>query len=296
LPSRVSRAGLLPLAGAIALFGAAWPVTKLAVLHGASPAWFAFGRATLSCLSAAALVAVSGQHRVPGRGDILPLLTVGLLQLAGFFALGHLAIALAPAGRTAVLSNATGVWIVPLSVLLGEAVPPWQWLAAVLGLLGVFVIVGPWGANWAQPGLVLGDALLLGAALCWALAIVVIRRRPPRMSLLEMLPWAFLLASIALLPLALVHPVGHWDATGWAALLFIGLVAGPGGTWCVLQATRHLPMVVASTGFLGAPAFGLLLASVWLGEAMTPDLLLGAALILGGVVAASLPAARRRAA
>ena len=287
---------MLPLAGAIVLFGAAWPVTKLAVQHGAGPAWFALGRAALSCLGAAALVAVSGRGRAPGHADLLPLFAVGILQLAGFFALGHLAIALVPAGRTAVLSNATGIWIVPLSVLLGEVVPPRQWLAALLGLLGVLVIVGPWGTDWAQPGLVLGNALLLGAALSWALAMVAIRRWPPRMALFEMLPWAFLVASVALLPLALSRPVGHWDAAGWAALLFIGLVAGPGGTWCVLQATRQLPMVVASTGFLGAPALGLLLASVWLGEAMTPDLLLGAALILGGVATASLPSARRRAA
>ena len=293
MPSSLPRAGLWPLAGAVVLFGAAWPITKVAVEHGAGPAWFALGRAGFSGLASAVLVAATGRLRVPGRADLLPLFAVGLFQLAGFFALAHLAVALVPAGRTAVLSNATGVWIVPLSVLLGERVSSRQWLAAALGLLGVVVIVGPWGTDWSRPATVLGNALLLGAALSWALAMVAIRRRPPRMTMLEMLPWAFAIATVALLPLALSRPAGHWDGAGWAALLAIGMVAGPGGTWCVMQATRLLPMVVASTGFLAAPAVGLLLSSAWLGEALTPDLLLGSALILGGVAAAALPTMRR---
>ncbi len=147
---------------------------------------------------------------------------------------------------------------------------------------------------WSQPGVVLGNALLLGAALSWSLAMIALRRRPPTMSMLEMLPWAFGLATLALLPLALTRPVGRWDGEGWAAMLFIGLVAGPGGTWCVMQATRTLPMVVASTGFLGAPAVGVLLSSAWLGEALTPALLLGSALILGGVAAAPSAARKQR--
>ncbi len=277
----------------IVLFGAAWPITKVAVLHGAGPAWFALGRAGLSGLMATAVVSATGRLRVPGRADMPALLAVGFLQLAGFFALAHLAVALVPAGQTAVLSNAAGVWLVPLSVLLGERVPPRQWLAAGLGITGVVVLVGPSALDWSRPGILLGNALLLGAALSWALAMLVLRRRPPRMTMLEMLPWAFGIAALTLLPLALSRPTGQWDGAGWAALLSIGLVAGPVGTWCVMQATRLLPVTVSTTGFLAAPAVGLLLSSAWLGETLTPDLLLGSALILGGIAAATLPTPRR---
>lgn len=265
-------------------------MTKIALAHGAAPSWFALGRAALSGLGAAAALAVLGRLRVPGRGDVPALLALGLLQLAGFFALSHAAVALVPAGRTAVLSNATTVWIVPLSVLLlRESLPPRRWFAAGLGLLGVAVLTGPWAIDWAAPGVLAGHALLLGAALSWSLAMLAVRRWPPRLSMLELLPWAFALASLALLPLALAHAPGRWDAGALGALALIGVAIGPFGTWCVMQATVSLPTVVASVGFLGAPVVGLVLSALWLGEGLTPDLLAGAALILGGVVAAAWP-------
>ncbi len=68
-----------------------------------------------------------------------------------------------------------------------------------------------------------------------------------------------------------------------AGLLYIGLFAGPFGTWCVMEATAKLPVMVTSVGFLATPAAGLLLSTVWLDEGLGPDLVLGAVLILGGV-------------
>jgi len=289
VPPPTPRA-LLPLLGAIVLFGAAWPITKVAIVAGAGPAWFALGRAGLSSVGSAVLLLALGRMRRPGRADLPALLAVGVFQLAGFFALGHLAVALVPAGTTAVLSNATTVWIVPLSLLfLHEHIPARRWAATIVSVLGVIVLAGPWAIDWSRPGIVLGHVLLLGAALSWSIAMVALRRWPPRLTMLQMLPWAFAIATLILLPLALSRPVGHWTASGWTALVLIGAVAGPGGTWCVMRATQVLPVVVASIGFLGAPAVGLLLAVLWLGETLTWGLGLGSVLILLGVAVAAWP-------
>ena len=284
----------MQLAGAVVLLGASWPLTKLALGGGAAPAWFAAGRVGLSALAAAAALALAGRLRVPGRADLPALLAVGVLQLAGFFALSHAALAWVPAGRTAVLSNATTVWIVPLSLLvLREPIPRRRWWATALGLAGVAALTGPWAIDWADPRAVVGHALLLAAALSWSLAMVATRRRPPRLSMLELLPWAFAAAAAVLLPVALLQPPGVWGTEAWMALGLVGVLAGPAGTWCVMQATMTLPAVVASLGFLATPAVGLLLATAWLGEPLTPDLLAGAALILGGVAVATVPGRAR---
>lgn len=286
---QIPREGLIQMALSVVLLSSAWPITKVAVGLGATPAWFALGRAGVSCLTAFVALAVIGRLHLPKRADLPALLAVGALQIAGFFAFAHAAIAYVPAGRTAVLSNVTTIWIAPLSVLvLREPIPRERWLAAAMGLAGVAVLIGPWAIDWTNPSVLLGNIFLLAAAFSWSLAIIAVRRFRPASRLLELLPWCFLLASLLLAPMALAEPVGTWPAPSLTSLAYIGLIAGPIGTWCVMQAAQSLPVMVASVGFLATPATGLLLSSLLLGEPVTLDLLAGSALILGGVAVATL--------
>ena len=321
----LSRAGLIQLFISVTLLSSAWPLTKVALQHGAAPLWFAEGRAALSGLTAALLLAPRGRLQLPRRGDLPVVAAVGLLQLGLYFALSHLALVFVPAGRTSVLANTTTVWVVPLSLLvLRESIPLHRWVAALLGVLGIGVLISPWAIDWSAPGVLLGHALLLGAALSWAVAIIVMRRFRASSTMFELLPWCFLIASVMLLGLILLEPSAHgvspaiaygfapgtgagifprtangiasgiihaiWgDPIAWAALGYIGCIAGPLGTWCVMEATRLLPTVVSSVGFLATPAVGIALSNLLLGERFTPDLLAGSALILGGVAFAAWP-------
>ena len=75
-------------------------------------------------------------------------------------------------------------------------------------------------------------------------------------------------------------------------MAYIGGLAGPVGTWCVMQAAATLPAMVTSVGFLMTPAVGLLLSALWLHETFDAALLAGSALILGGVGIAAWPERR----
>jgi O-acetylserine/cysteine efflux transporter len=283
----------------VVLLSSAWPLTKIALALGATPLWFAEGRAVLSGITAAAIVAARGRLRLPGRADLPALAAIGGLQLAGYFAFAHVAVAWVPAGRTAILANTTTLWIVPLSlVFLHESIPPRRWVAAVIGLAGVVVLMNPWAIDWTSVPILIGHAFLLLASLCWSVAIIVLRAARPSQSVFELLPWCFGLASLLLLPLVLVeapHGTLGSQPAGWWALAYIGLLAGPVGTWCVVEATSKLPTMVSSIGFLTTPAVSLLLASLLLGEPLTADLLAGSALIISGVAIAALPAGALRA-
>ena len=286
LPDPSSRA-YLQLGAAVVLLGGAWPATRWAVLDGAGPAWFALGRVVFSGLIGLAFVVATGRLRWPARQDIPALLALGVLQLAAFFALSHAAVAWIGAGRTAVLANAVLVPAVPLSVLvLGERLPAARWVACGLGLLGIIVLCGPWAIDWSAPHVLAGHGLLLGAATAWAAAITIIRRWPPRLSMIALLPWAFAIASVLLLPGALAHPAGKWTAGSGAALAAVGLVAGPIGSWCVMQAQQTLPVAVSSIGFLLTPALGVVLSAVLLHEVVGWDMVVGAGFILGGAAVA----------
>ena len=296
----IPPAGLVQLGGSVLLLSSAWPLTKQAIQLGASPLWFAEGRAVLSGIVALLFVCLTGRLRTPRRPDLPATFAIALFQLAGFFALAHAAVAWVPAGRTAVLANTTTIFVVPLSLLiLHERISSRRWIATALGLGGVVVLMGPWAIDWSRRDILVGHAFLLGAALSWSIAIIVIRRAPPRLSMLELMPWCFAIASLAMLPLVLFEaPHGGFGPhpLAWAWLGFIGLFAGPVGTWCVMQATATLPTVVSSVGFLATPAVGLILSNLMLDEPLTPDLLTGSALILGGVGVAAWPTRRARAA
>jgi len=281
----VTWRGLLPLAGAVLLFSSAWPVTKEAIGQGAAPVWFALGRTGLSMLVTFLLMVATRRLALPTRRDLPFFLSVAVCQLALFFICVHLALVWVQAGRTSVITSVTLVFTVPASVLLlGEVVPRRRWIAVALGAAGVVLLIGPWSIDWTRPGVVLGHFFLLVAAGAVGVPMLVVRLRPPRLSMDQLLPWAFGLASLILLPFAAVmEPMGRWNAASLVALGYVGAVAGPIGTWCYLLTMIRLPVVVASVGFLMTPAVGLVLATLWLGEPLGLDLLLGTGLILGGV-------------
>jgi len=293
----VTTGGLLQLFASVVLLSSAWPLTKLALSLGATPLWFAEGRALLSCLTGALLVAALDRIRMPGRADLPTLGAVGALQLAAYFAFAHQAVSWLPAGRTAILANATTIWVVPLSLLiLKEHIPPRRWLAAGLGLAGVAVLINPWAIDWTSAEVLIGNGFLLLAGLSWSVAIIVTRASRPSMSLFELMPWCFALASVLLLPLIWWHARDGTlcnKAECWLSLAYIGFVAGPVGTWCVVEATAKLPAMVSSVGFLSTPAVSLVLANMFLGEPIGADLIGGSALIMAGVGAAAWPEKQR---
>lgn len=170
---------------------------------------FAAGAACLFALQALR----GGLHR-PRRADLPLIASIGLLQMAGFTAFGMLAMTVLPAGRSAILSYTTLVWVTPLAILLfRERVTKARLLGIALGSLGVSVL----GAN----------ALLLAAA-CWAVCILHLRHGRPTASAMALAPWQMLLAA-ALLAVAAGHWEGPFTSDGtagfWLAMLFVGPVA-----------------------------------------------------------------------
>ena len=167
-----------------------------------------------------------------------------------------------PAGRTAILANTTTIWVVPLSLIfLREHIPAGRWLAAGLGLAGVAVLINPLAIDWSSLPVIIGHIFLLGAGLSWSIAIIVTRSTRPRQSMFALLPWCFLVGALVLAPMLWWHAphgtLGDSPASWWA-LAYIGLVAGPVGTWCIMEATAKLPTMVSSVGFLTTPAISLI--------------------------------------
>lgn len=294
-PERVVRIAWLQLAANIILFGLSWPIIKIG-LEASTPLWFAAARATLSATTAFVLLACLGRLAWPNRADWPIIVSVGALQLSCFFAFSNLGMQSLPAGRSSVLAYTATLWIVPLSLLIGEKVG-WRAVAGVLlGLAGIVVLVEPLRFDWTDRAIIWGHIWLLLAGFAWAIAIVHIRRHPWGRTPLDALPWQMSVATILLWAFALIaEPAGHLEfgkSELWMSLLYIGAFAGPIATWAAVSVGRALPPIVGSMGMLGVPLLSIASSVVLLGETISAPLAIGTALIMAGIAVVILDKSR----
>jgi drug/metabolite transporter (DMT)-like permease len=179
------------------------------------------------------------------------------------------------------------LWMVPLSLLLGQRVGRRAIAGVVLGAAGVVVLADPARFDWHNRAIVMGHLYLLLAGFTWALAMLHTRRHTWHTSPLDVLPWQMSVATVLLWILAAVlEPQGHLDPGKWqlwVALLYIGTFAGPIGTWAAVSVTRALPPITSSLGMLGVPLLGIATAVVLVDEPITLPLAIGTALVLVGM-------------
>ena len=281
-----NRIAYLQLAAAVVLFGLSFPVLKIG-LTASTPVWLAAGRASLSALTAFALLAALRRLRWPHRADWPIVLSIGAFQLTLYFTFANMGLQFVPPGRSGVLSYTAVLWMVPLSLLVGERVG-WRGLLGVaLGTAGVVVLIDPAHLDWSDRAVVEGHLWLLLAGFSWAIAILHARRHRWRTSPLDVLPWQMSVASVLLWSLALLlEPHGYLDLAStnlWIALLYIGSFAGPIGTWAAVSVAKALPPVTGSLGMLATPLVGIAASAVLVGERITPSLMLGTALVIAGI-------------
>lgn len=290
-----SMARLL-LVAVVVLWGANWPVMKVG-LQSMPPVWFATARMTLGAATLFALLAALGRLKLPTRRDLPVVLTVGGLQMAAFLLLVNFALQHVEAGRSAVLAYTTPLWVTPAAMLLmRETLTPRKAAGLVLGLGGLAVLFNPLGFDWARREALVGNALLLGAAFAWSLAILHVRVHRWDSSPLQLAPWQMLMAAV---PLGLLSWLTEsWSAVRWSGELAVILAYnGPLATafcfWAVVSVNRALPAITTSLSLLAVPVAGVLFSAVFLGEVLTPTLVGGLLLILAGTVLVHLADLRR---
>lgn len=193
----------------------------------------------------------------------------------------------------------------PLTILLawavyGERITPIQGLGIGLAVCGLA------GFGIASGGNVtlLGLALILCGALCWACGNLVFRRLPG-VDMLALFLWASLVPPLPMLAASLVTetatPVADilsLSARGWAAVIYVALVSTVLGysIWGTLL-SRH-PAAMVTPFALLIPVVGLATAAIVLGERVTPAEALSGLTVLAGLALAVLGpryAARRMA-
>ncbi|MGE5506578.1 MAG: DMT family transporter [Actinomycetota bacterium] len=288
----VGRRAALLLVSLVLLWGGNWPILKVGLTH-LQPVWFAVLRLGLGIATFVLVLAPRGRLRLPARADWPVVASVGLLQMAAFMALINLALMWVPAGRSAILAYTTPLWVAPGAALfLGERLTRGGMAGVVLGLAGVAVLFNPAGFDWSDGHALLGNGLLLLAAVVWAASILHVRGHRWHATALELAPWQMLVGLVPLVPLAWGlegAPRPDWSLEFWWIAAYNGPLATALAFWMAVTVNRSLPALTVSLAFLCIPAGGMVFSALTLGERLSGTNLLGLALIVAGVgvVAAS---------
>jgi len=198
---------------------------------------------------------------IPERRDIPVVLSVALLHMTLFSVLVAAGVRFLPASKAIVLGYTTPLWVAIAAPLLGKDTLTAPKLAgALLGLIGLAVILNPTSIDWANANVVLGAGMVILAAISWAANIIYIRAHRWIASPLQLLIWQVLVATIVLTGSALVTDgLPHVEWSWRLALLFLysGLIGTALAYWAMSMVNKSISALTTALGTTGTPLVGI---------------------------------------
>jgi drug/metabolite transporter (DMT)-like permease len=217
---------------------------------------------------------------------------VGLLLLLGGNGLVSWAEQYVPSGATALIIGSIPIWLVLLEALRPGGAKPGR--IAILGLItgffGIVILVGPLNLPGGEQLNPLGTAVLLLAALLWAMGSIYSRSAEMPGSALMTTGSQMLVGSLGLLAVSALS--GEWARFDPASvtrqslisllylIIFGSLVAFSAYAWLL----RHARVSLVATYAYVNPVVAVLLGSWLADEPLNARILLAALVIIGSVV------------
>lgn len=268
------------------IWGLTWVVAKVAL--GYAPP---LALAATRCVGGAiALICVT---RASGRRLSLvapwQTLMIALTQVTGFMGFQTWALVEGGPGKTAVLIFTMPIWMLLLArPVLGERIRGLQWLAALATLAGLTLIIAPWDLRSS----VLTQVLGMAAALCWAVATVLVKRlqRSHDVDTLALTTWQMLIGTLPLVVLLWLVPERPtaWGAPYLGCLVFLSVCSTALAWWLWSWVLTRVPAWEASLSVLGTPVVAIVASAIWIGERFRVVEVAGMALIGSGLALLSL--------
>jgi drug/metabolite transporter (DMT)-like permease len=272
--------------------GSNWAVTKTLV-ESVSPLWTTAIRSAIATVALLLLLLARGQLILPRRGDVPVVLAVALLHMGAFSAFVAFGLQFVPVGRSIVLGYTTPLWVAPAAwLLLGEPVTRLRLAGMGLGLAGLATMFNPLAFDWSDRNALIGNGLILLAALCWAANILYVRAHNWISTPFQLVFWQALLATLVLSVLALSidgPPQLTWSPALAAAFLYAGICGTALAHWAMVMVNRSLPAVTTSLGLLATPVVGVATSAICFGEPVGASLIFAMTMILGGIAIGIIP-------
>jgi drug/metabolite transporter (DMT)-like permease len=238
-------------------------------------------------------IALCLRSRWPSGWDWIWTALLGLMFFAFFAIVYNVALAHTTAARGSLALSTLPLLTMLVAALFGaEQLTPRKTVGVLIAMAGVAIALVT-GVADAPVGAWRGDLLMLAGTLCMAFYNVWSRPLIARSS-----PLGFVTASMGIGAVCLVAMsgatdgfavVGHFTASRWIAVAYLGLFGGALGVYLwVFALERTTPTRVASTITVN-PVAASLLAAVLIGESIGLNLVVGIAAVFAGVWIAMPP-------
>ena len=260
------------------------------------PVGFTFLRYVIASTTVLALLRWrTGSVSLP-RTDFLRICILGVVGFGCYQILWSVGLQSISAGDSALLIATTPVFTAVLAALTGsDSLSPLRLAGALLAFAGVAVVIES-GPGFDLSASLIGDLLTLAAAMCWATYTAfganVLRRHSP----LKTTTWAVVAGTVFLAPigigqLATAGIAGGMEAAiasgalvaAILAILYSGTMAAGVANVVIFHAIKLVgPTRITALQSL-VPAMAVVLAAIFLGEAIRPGQVVGGAIIVAGV-------------
>jgi drug/metabolite transporter (DMT)-like permease len=290
VPAAPQRAQVPPIAYVylaiiVVTWAANWPLMKLAIGQ-VPPLDFVLLRLVGSLALIAPPLIAARQPLLPLPGERLMLFWVGEMQVAGFLVCSIIGLSILPAGRAIVLGYTMPLWAIPIGLFIWpEPIGRAQLAGAAIGFAGLVLFMSPGLVDWGDPRILGGNALLLFAAILWALGSCLYRRRSFRSPFWTQTFWqlAVSVVPVGIIVLAAAPGPVHWSPTLAAILVYNCVVTTALGYFFWGKVLAVMPAAMAGQVLTLTPVGGFALSVVMFGGALSADVLVSIVLIVAGI-------------
>lgn len=279
---------LIAAMGSVLVWGVSFAVTRAAVQE-IPPLTLAFLRFILASVFLIPLTRRRWRAVRVAKEDRPAVFGLGFIGVTLYFAFENYGLE-----HTTASNGALIIATIPLTTAIVEGLrlrrfPPLRVMGGLLtALAGIFLIFGRGEGNGAS---LLGDLLMFGAVFSWVgytfLAHRLVRRYPN----LVLTHLIMVVGAATLFPAAVVEttlrPFPLPSAGAWGGVAFLGIVCSALAYHFWNQAIPALGVTTTNNLLYAMPLVGVAAGVAALGEPLTAPILLGGALIIGGVVMAS---------
>jgi len=235
------------------------------------------------------LLKTEGRIPIPRRGQLLPILAMGLTGVFSYNFCFFRGLQMIQAGRAAVIIANNPVFIALFSALLfGERLRPLQIAGILLSVAGAMVVITRGEiAQLLNEGVGLGEILIFGCVLSWVTFTLIGKKVLTNMKPLAAIFYASIVGAAALLPAAvaegIVSGLPEYRILDWTAIFYLGFFGTVLGFVWFYDGIRRIGPTRAGLFINFVPISAVLLAFLMLKEPLTFSLLAGTLLVCTGV-------------